>query len=404
MKAPLNPAATDARKVLALCWVAYAASYVSRSNMAVSLAYIVSETGNPLSRLSMLGTLFFIFYAVGQLVNGRLGDFAPPRAMVGLGLLVSAACNMLFGWTRAYWVLAAAWAVNGFALSALWGPMTRLMAYYFDERRRNRVSMIMMTSSAVGCVASWGFAGFVLARVGYRPLFFGTGALMLLYLAAFWLLLPRADIRPVPREMRRSGGFAGHRELFAIIAVCAVMGYIKEGINFYAPYMLDESSAGGLSAALAVIVPVFSFAGSVLSAFLNRGAGTRIARLVSLLFGACLAALAVLYAAGAGGAFRAPLILAMLGIASAAMYAVTTYLIGFYPMRFDRLNSVSYVAGLLDFFTYVGAGASSLTVGILFDRFGIGSVILIWTLLAALVTAASLGARALSARKKASAQ
>lgn len=398
MRSRFNIAATDARKVLVLCWVAYAASYVSRSNMAVSLARIVSETGSPLSKISMLGTLFFIFYAVGQLVNGRLGDFAPPRAMIGLGLFASAACNMLFGWTRAYWALAAAWAVNGFALSALWGPMTRLMAYYFDARRRNAVSMIMMTSSAVGCVASWGLAGPILSCAGYRPLFFGTGALTLLYLGAFLLLLPRADIRPVPREMRKRGGISGHREFLAILLVCVVMGFIKEGINFYAPYMLGAASAGALSSAFAVILPVFSFAGSVLSAFLNRGAGARIARLVSLLFGACLAALAVLCVAGTGGAFAAPLILAMLGIASAAMYAVTTYLMGFYPMRFDKLNSVSYVAGLLDFFAYVGAGASSLTSGVLFDRFGLGSVILIWTILAALVTGASLAFRALVGR------
>ena len=91
----------------------------------------------------------------------------------------------------------------------------------------------------------------------------------------------------------------------------------------------------------------------------------------------------------------------MLGIASAAMYAVTTYLIGFYPMRFDKLNSVSYVAGLLDFFTYVGAGTSSLTAGVLFEKYGLGSVILLWTLLVALVTAGGLSAHARSRWKNA---
>ncbi len=394
-----SPAA-DARRVLALCWTAYAASYLSRSNMAVSLARIVGENGYPVSAVSVLGTLFFVFYAVGQLVNGRVGDFAPPRAMIFFGMFLSGLCNMLFGWTRAYWALAVAWAVNGYALSALWGPMMRLMAHYYDEARRNAVSTIMMTSSAVGCVASWGLAGPVLARFGYQPLFYGTGALTLLYCLAFLLLLPRADIRPAARAPRKGGIHAGLASLVAILLVCAAMGFIKEGINFYAPYMMERT--GAISVSLAVVLPLFSFAGSLLSGLLNRRAGISIAGLVSVLFGACLAALALLYALGRTGTFAAPLILGMLGIASATMYAVTTYLIGFYPMRFYGVNAVSYVAGLLDFFTYIGAGASSVLSGALFDRSGLHSVILVWAVLAALVTAAAFAARAVSGRSASS--
>ena len=178
------------------------------------------------------------------------------------------------------------------------------------------------------------------------------------------------------------------------------MGFIKEGINFYAPYMMERT--GAISVSLAVVLPLFSFAGSLLSGLLNRRAGISIAGLVSLLFGACLAALALLNALGRTGTFAAPLNLGMLGIASATMYAVTTYLIGFYPMRFYGVNAVSYVAGLLDFFTYIGAGASSVLSGALFDRSGLHSVILVWAVLAALVTAAAFAARAVSGRSASS--
>ncbi len=388
----------NARGALALCWAAYAASYISRSNMAVSLARIVSEGGWPLADLSLLGTLFFVFYAVGQLVNGRIGDFAPPRLMIVSGLLVSGACNIAFGFARAYWTLAVAWAVNGFALSALWGPMMRLMAHSYDEKKRNWVSMVMMTSSAVGCVASWGLAGPILDRFGYRPLFAGTGALMLAYCLALIILLPRADIRPETHAPRGGGLRDGLKALVLITLVCAVMGFIKEGINFYAPYMLG--AAGASSVSFAVILPLFSFAGSVLSGLLNRRAGTSMARLIAVLFGGCLLSLGALYAFGTAGAFGAPLILGMLGIASASMYAVTTYLMGFFPMRFDRVNAVSYVSGLLDFFAYMGAGASSLLSGALFDRFGPARVIFVWMLLAALVTAGGFAARALERRRE----
>ncbi len=382
----LLPRASDARKVLLLSWAAYAASYVSRSNMAVSLARIVRDNEYPVSAVSVLGTLFFVFYAVGQLANGRIGDYAPPRLMIALGMLFSGMCNMLFGLTRAYWVLALSWAINGYALSALWGPMMRLMAHYYDEKRRNAVSMIMMTSSAVGCVVSWGFAEPILSRFGYRALFLGTGALTIGYCLAFFLLLPRAAVAPEKHVAKKGSIHSELSVLVAITLICATMGFIKEGINFYAPYMLGK--VGSLPVAFAVILPVFSFAGSVLSGFLNRRSDASMIRMIATLFGACLVSLAVLFAFGTGGTFGAVLILGMLGIASATMYAVTTYLIGFYPMRFDKVNAVSYVCGLLDFFTYLGAGASSLLSGALFDRFGLSSVILVWMLLAALVTAA----------------
>ena len=141
---------------LALCWLAYAISYLSRSNMAISLVSLKDKYAFSLPQVSLLGTLFFVAYAVGQLINGRLGDITTPRRMITAGLLVAAVCNILFGALSSYPALAALWTINGFALSALWGPITRMMAHYFKGHKRNTVSMLMMTSPAVGCLVSWG--------------------------------------------------------------------------------------------------------------------------------------------------------------------------------------------------------------------------------------------------------
>lgn len=85
---PRSPEALrpDPRRLIVLAWVAYAAYYLGRVNLAIALPAIQSELGLTAAQVGLFGTLFFWVYAVGQLVNGRLGDRFSPRRFVLIGL------------------------------------------------------------------------------------------------------------------------------------------------------------------------------------------------------------------------------------------------------------------------------------------------------------------------------
>ena len=63
---------------------------------------------------------------------------------------------------------------------------------------------------------------------------------------------------------------------------------------------------------------------------------------------------------------------------SALLCGVNALLLTFIPLRLSACGRTSSVAGLFNFFAYLGAGCSGILSGTLVDRWGWGSTILLW--------------------------
>ena len=118
------------RRVLALCWVAYALSYLCRTNLSIALPSMTQELGWSAAKTGMIGSAFFISYGAGHLLNGLLGDKLPIKRFMALGLLGTSLCNLLIGVVPYYGVIFAVWLINGLFLSTLWGPIVRAVAVW----------------------------------------------------------------------------------------------------------------------------------------------------------------------------------------------------------------------------------------------------------------------------------
>ena len=66
---------------------------------------------------AQLGTVLMalkLAYGVGQFINGQMAEHWPPRKLLAIGLLASAALNVVFGWATALYFLTFIWACNGY--------------------------------------------------------------------------------------------------------------------------------------------------------------------------------------------------------------------------------------------------------------------------------------------------
>ena len=77
----------------------YGGFYLCRLNISVVLPEISRCFGYTKTTLGEIGSAFFIFYALGQFVNGQLGDRISPRLLILYGLVVSALLNIAFGFS-----------------------------------------------------------------------------------------------------------------------------------------------------------------------------------------------------------------------------------------------------------------------------------------------------------------
>ena len=121
-------------RIFFVLWITYASFYLGRVNFSVAMPGIMAEFGWTRADVGAIGTALFWAYAVGQFINGQLGDRYGARVLITIGLTISALMNLLFGFSQALGMMIIIWAVNGYAQSMGWAPIVKTLANWFPPR------------------------------------------------------------------------------------------------------------------------------------------------------------------------------------------------------------------------------------------------------------------------------
>jgi MFS transporter, OPA family, glycerol-3-phosphate transporter len=197
------PGTTDPRlrlwqfRIFWLLWGAYASYYLCRVNFAVAQPVILKEFPNwTNTQIGTIPSVYAVFYAVGQIINGTLGQRYGARRMMTLALLVAATTNLLFSTAHSFRMMLVLWAVNGFGQSAGWSLAVQTISHWNTSQRRGTVIGLLSTCYQVGNVISWLLAGFLVDSLGWRAAFW-IPSLFLFPMAAVFLLF----LRDTPEEV-----------------------------------------------------------------------------------------------------------------------------------------------------------------------------------------------------------
>jgi MFS transporter, OPA family, sugar phosphate sensor protein UhpC len=201
-------------RVFWLLWGAYAAYYLCRVNFAVAQPAILKEF--PSWTSSQIGTIpstYAAVYAVGQIVNGTLGQRYGTRRLMTLALVMAAVTNLLFAFTSSFNVMRLLWAANGWFQSAGWSLMVHTVSNWNTSERRGFLIGRLSTCYQVGNVLSWLLAGYLCDYIGWRAAFLVPSLVLLPAAVVFFVFL-----RDTPEE----AGFGPVRDdLAPVIEVSA---------------------------------------------------------------------------------------------------------------------------------------------------------------------------------------
>lgn len=111
-----------------LCSVSYLAVYIAR-NILGAVTPKMTEDGLSLEYIGEVTALYLLSYALGQLINGSIGDRIKAKYMISFGLLSAGISNFVFAQlTELPNIAMIAYAWTGFSLSMIYGPMTKVVA------------------------------------------------------------------------------------------------------------------------------------------------------------------------------------------------------------------------------------------------------------------------------------
>lgn len=91
----LNNGAKNAFCIGGICSTAYLAVYVARNILGSVSPQMIADGVFTESQIGTLASLYFICYAVGQLINGVIGDKVKGKYMISFGLMLIGVLIML---------------------------------------------------------------------------------------------------------------------------------------------------------------------------------------------------------------------------------------------------------------------------------------------------------------------
>ena len=171
----LKKEAVNAVILAVMCFISYLSVYFLRNILSAVSPQMESSGDFTATQTGMLGGVFFAAYAIGQLINGIIGDRIKAKYMMSIGLTLSGICHMLFVPLADSVILTTiSYALVGFFLSMIYAPMTKVVSENVNLNYAQRCSIAYSFSAGLGSPV----AGVCAAMMGWAAVFYLGGGLL----------------------------------------------------------------------------------------------------------------------------------------------------------------------------------------------------------------------------------
>lgn len=378
--------------IVLMCTIAYFASYFSRKTFAVVMVDMLKNNVLERDIAGFVGTALFVFYGLGQLISGYLGDKFPPKYLMFAGLMISAVCNLLLPLSPNQYLMIPIWAVNGFAQALLWPPIVRILASNLSHEKYVTANLIVTCGAHVSTVVLYVYAPICIKFMSWKSVFFTSSIFCVvvgaLFLFSMCLILKDAEIQessakktsivekiPLFKTFNSSG--------VLLIFVCIIaMGFMRDGIESWLPTLYCEAFGRDSSESILVSValPIFSIISLFVVRIIHKGKvfnnETRGAGILFLISALLCVPLAILISFENVACRVICLLLA--GLTCACMHSCNFLLISCVPGRFAKSGRASTIGGFCNACTYVGAAGSMYGIALISEHFGWRPTIISW--------------------------
>lgn len=370
-------------KIGSLCSVSYLAVYIARNILGVLTPQMILGTTFTTENIGTLSSVFFITYAIGQLINGIIGDRIKAKYMISIGLFLAGIFNFTFAlFDDTFTVPYISYLLMGFALSMIYGPMTKVVAENNSLLYATRCSVGYSFASLFGSPLAGVLAALFLWHVVF---YISGGALIIMGVLAFVLftLFEKQGLvkyNQFKKAEKNGGGIKVliEREIIRFTLISVLTGIIRTTVVFWLPTYFAQhlGFSASTSAVLFTVSTLIGSASAFVSIFIYEKMGYKMNLSFVLWF--------ALSAIGFLGAFLFENAVWNVGFIIVAIFAANcaaSMLWSRYCPSLSDTGLVSSATGFLDFMSYMAAAISSSIFANAVADIGWSNLILVWFLL-----------------------
>ena len=328
-----------------------------------------------------MSSVFFISYAIGQLINGILGDKIKSRNMICLGLWLAGISHFVIIYTTdGLLATCALYGVTGFFLSMVYAPLTKVIAENVELIYAERCTLGLSFATLLGSP----LAG-ILATIFDWKMVFGisSGMMVLMGVVAyvFYLHYERKGIivhNRFAKSTKQSGGQVKvlfEREIVKFTVVSALTGIIRTSVVFWLPTYISQYL--GFTASKATVIFTVATLFISFSAFLAMVIYERLRRNMTI---AMIIFFGISTLSFAGAFLIKQSAVNIILMISAIIFAncASNMLWSVYCPSLRDTGMVSAATGFLNFVSYMSASISNTIFGNAVSVIGWGKLVFVW--------------------------
>jgi len=379
VKFKISPAAKKALMLGSMCSLSYLAVYIARNILGAVSPQMEAGGAFTKESIGMLSSIYFTCYAVGQLINGMIGEKIKSKYMISFGLILAGVCNFLLPQLSGSLLATyASYGATGFFLSMIYAPMTKVVAENAEPIYATRCSLGYTFASFFGSP----LAGVLAAVMTWQLVFFtSSGVLIAMGVICFIVFtvfekkgfIKYGQYKPA-KNTNNIGVLIKHRIIrFTLIAV--LTGIVRTSVVFWLTTYFSEylGYAPDMAAVIFTVATFIISASAFVAVFIYERLGRDMDKTILIAFSVSAVSFLLVFFIKQPFVNVGLIVLAILANNCAASMLWSRYC----PSLRDT-GMVSSATGFLDFMGYMAASVSSSLFANAVGSLGWGNLILIW--------------------------
>lgn len=375
------------KKVIILgsaCVLLYAIVYFAKNLLSVATPDMI-RAGYSTEHIGLLSTTFMLTYAIGQLVNGIMGDRVKSKYMICMGMAASAVGIGGFLMADNSFIRVVLYGISGFAMSMTYAPMVKVITDNSSIQQATNI-LLCLAVAANGAAPAAGLAAMIL---NWNALF-TVGAVLLaagtaVGFGVFTLfeksggITYKKSIARGERKETKAVYILIKNEIVRYTFVAVFTGIIRTSVVFWIPTFLVQylgysvKSASGIFSCITLVIAFSPYIGVCVYRYFFQ---KNINRTVFCSFIIGTAAFLLMCVINNPTINIVLLITALLSgnIASAMIWNV-------YCPSLSHTGLVSTATGYLNFISYLGGAAANFLFSNAISSIGWKQLLTVWGML-----------------------
>ena len=364
-----------------LCSVSYLGVYFARNILGAVTPQIIEEGASTTEIIGTLSSWYFACYALGQLINGMIGDKVKTRNMISFGLILSGVCNFLLPYILSTPMSAnIIYGMTGFFLAMIYAPMTKVVAENTEPIYATRCSLGFTFASFFGSP----LAGVAAMLLAWQSVFYlSSVVLVIMGIMCFLCFLSMEKKGIVKYNQYKAPTKTGkgikvliENRIIHFTLISIITGIVRTTVVFWMPTYFAQYLGYSTEQATSIytITTFFLSLTTFYAVFLYERLNRNMDLTILVVFVSSTIFFLLTYFVKMPLLNIIFLVLAILTSTCAAAVMWSRYC----PSLRDT-GMVSTATGFLDFVSYMAAAASSTLFANAVTTIGWGNLILVWT-------------------------